>query len=185
MLGALPKTLTVAGQEYAIRSDFRDVLNIISAFNDPELEPREKLFCCLYILYVDFEMIPDRDYESAYKQALWFVDCGRGDTQRNAPRTLDWEQDEVIIFPAVNKVAGFETRAVDYLHWWTFMGYFMEIGEGVFSNVLHIRGKKARGKKLDKWEQDFWTANKDICQLQVRLSKEEQAAKDKLNALLG
>lgn len=185
MLGALPKSLSVAGREYAIRSDFRDVLNIISAFNDPELEPREKLFCCLYILYVDFETMPDRDYESAYKQALWFMDCGRGASQKNAPHTLDWEQDEIIIFPAVNKVAGFETRAVDYLHWWTFMGYFMEIGEGVLSNVLHIRGKKAKGKKLEKWEREFWMANADICKLQTRLTAEEQATKDRLNALLG
>ena len=61
----------------------------------------------------------------------------------------------------------------------------MEIQEGVFSHVLSLRQKKASGKKLEKWERDFWNANKDICELKTKLTAEEQAAKDRLNALLG
>ena len=98
---------------------------------------------------------------------------------------MDWEQDEAIMFPAINKVAGFETRSAEYIHWWTFMGYYMEISEGVFSNVLNLRMKKAKGKKLEKWEREFWNSNRDICTLKTKLSSEEQAEKDRINALLG
>lgn len=97
---------------------------------------------------------------------------------------MDWEQDEAILFPALNKTAGFEIRTAEYLHWWTFLGYYMEISEGVFSSVLHIRMKKAKRKKLDKWEREYWTANKDICELTAKLSEAEQQKKDRLNAML-
>ena len=55
--------------------------------------------------------------------------------------------DEAIIFPANNKAAGCEVRAVLYLHWWTFLGYFGEIVEGLFSTIMSIRHKRAEGKK--------------------------------------
>ena len=49
---------------------------------------------------------------------------------------MDWDQDAPLIVPAINKVLGGEVRAMPYLHWWTFVGAYMEIGEGVFSSVL-------------------------------------------------
>lgn len=185
MIGELPKSLSINGVDYAIRSDFRDVLKIVCAFNDPELENEEKIYVCLFILYEDFNSIPESDYEAAFKAALDFIDAGASHGDKKQPRTMDWEQDENIMFPAINKVAGFETRTAEYVHWWTFIGYFMEISEGVFSHVLSLRGKKVKKKKLEKWEREYWQANKDICELKTKLTAEEQAAKDKLNAMLG
>lgn len=184
MIGRLPTSVTVAGKEYAIRTDFRDVLNVIAAYGDPELEDKEKVYVCLCVLYEDFDSIPPEDYEAAYREAIKFIDCGMYTDDKPSVKTMDWVQDEPIMFPAINKVAGCEVRTLEYLHWWTFMGYFMEINEGIFSHVLSIRHKKAKGKKLEKWERDFWQANKDICVLRQKLSEEEQAAKDRLNALL-
>jgi len=188
MIGELPRTVCVHGVEYDVRTDFRDILKIVTAFSDPELEDDEKVYICLFIFYEDFDAIPRRDYEEAFKEAIRFIDHNVEDGEedpRKSPRVMDWEQDEAIMFPAINKVAGFETRSADYVHWWTFMGYYMEISEGVFSNVLSIRLKKAKGKKLEKWEREFWTSNKGLCVLKTKLSAEEQAEKDRLNALLG
>lgn len=185
MIGDLPRSLTVNGTEYPIRTDFRDVLGILCAFSDPELEDEEKIYICLFILYEDFDSIPQADYEAAFRAALAFIDNGAEPTDRKSPRIMDWEQDAKLLFPAVNKVAGYETRSCDYLHWWTFLGYYMEISDGVFSHVLSLRSKRAKGKKLEKWELDYWSANKSICVLKPKLSAEEQAEKDRLNALLG
>ena len=88
---------------------------------------------------------------------------------------LDWQQDESIIFPAVNKVAGYETRAVDYLHWWSFLGMFNEIGEGLFATVVGIRLKRSKGKKLEKWEREFYNEHKSMICLRRQLSAEEKA----------
>ena len=68
---------------------------------------------------------------------------------------MDWEQDQRILFPAINAAAGYEVRSASYIHWWTFMGFFMEIKEGTFSQVVSLRQKRAKGKKLEKWEQDY------------------------------
>ena len=188
MIGELPQSLTVDGRAYAIRSDFRDVLKIVAAFGDPELEDKEKIYVCLFILYKDFDTIPKADYETAFKTAIAFIDHGSWedtkDQSKPSPRIMDWEQDESILFPAINKVAGFETRSAEYVHWWTFIGYYMEISEGVFSNVLALRLKKANGKKFEKWEREYWNANKGICTLRTKLSAEDREAKDRLNALL-
>ena len=185
MIGQLPRELEVNGRMYAIRTDFRDVLNILCAFSDPELEDGEKVYTCLYILFEDFDSIPDGDLEAAFTAALSFIDNGAKPEEKKFPRVMDWEQDENLLFPAINKVAGCEVRSAEYIHWWTFIGYYMEISEGVFSNVISLRMKKAKGKKLEKWEQEFWNANKGACVLAPKLTAEEQAAKDRLNALLG
>lgn len=185
MIGQLPKSLAVNGKEHAIRSDFRDVLNILVAIADPNLEDKEKVFVCLYVLYEDFGQIDHEDLQEAYKQAIWFIDGGTDPKDQKSPRVMDWEQDERLLFPAVNKVAGFETRAVEYLHWWTFLGYFMEIGDGTYSQILSMRSKKAKGKKLEKYERDFWNANRDLCALQPKLSDEEKEERERLNKLFG
>ncbi len=180
----LPTRLDVAGREYDIRTDFRDILRILTAFDDPELEANEKQYVCLYIFYVDFNSIPREAYEDAYKAAVRFIDNGiEGDGK--SPRTMDWEQDAAILFPAVNKAAGFETRSADYLHWWTFAGFFMEIKDSTYATILSLRQKKVKGKKLEKWEREFWRTNAGICRLRTKLTAEEQAEKDRLNALLG
>lgn len=59
----------------------------------------------------------------------------------------------------------------------------MEIGESLFSNIVHIRMKKAKGKKLDKWEQEFYKENKsliDFKEKKEQRSEEEKSAIDEL-----
>lgn len=186
MIGELPKSLTVGGVEYPIETDFRNILVFFSACNDPELGSAQKMEILLRRLYRDgYDKIPQENLEEAMEQAKWFVDCGREQDERRPPRKLmDWEQDEAIVFPAINKVASCETRSVPYIHWWTFAGYFMEIQEGTFSTVLGIRQKKSQGKRLDKWEMEFYRNNKKICDLKKRYTEEEQEEIDEWKRLL-
>ena len=95
-----------------------------------------------------------------------------------------WQKDEQIIFSAVNKVAGTETRSLDYLHWWTFLGYFNEVGEGTFSFVVGIRNKLNRGKKLEKYEKDFLAHNKELVKLERPKTKEELEQEAEYRALM-
>lgn len=181
MIGSLPAGLEIDGKNYAIRTDFRVALTILQAFNDTELNDQEKMTVMLYSLY---EELPE-NMEEATKKAVWFIDGGQEYGSSNEKRVMDWEQDEQIIFSAVNKVAGYETRAKEYIHWWTFLGFFSEIGEGLFSTVVNIRKKKNRGKKLDKSEEEFFKRNRSMVQLKKRLSAKEQAELESVNRLLG
>ena len=94
--------------------------------------------------------MPRGDLQAAFDAAVAFIDHGSVNDGRPSPRTMDWTQDANLIFPAVNKVAGLEVRGVEYMHWWTFMGYFMEIKDTTYAAILGLRGKKAKGKKLEK-----------------------------------
>lgn len=187
MIGGLPETLNVGGQEYGIATDYRDILTIMEAYNDPELSKNESCIVMLKFLYDDFGSIPVECQQEAAEKAIWFLDCGQIDDDKKASKKLiDWEQDQPILFPAINKVAGKEVRSVRYMHWWTFMGFFMEInGDGLFSQVLAIRQKRAKGKKLEKGEQDFYRNNKSICEIKTRYTKEEQDEIDYWNKMLG
>ena len=176
MIGLLPDSLIVAGKRYAIRSDFRNFLRIIEVFNDPELTNEEKVYVFLKRVYVEFDSIPNQHYEEAYKRAAEFMEWQKEEKKHN-PRLYDWVKDEQLIFPAVNKAAGMEIRALPYLHWWTFLGYFQSIdSESLWGTVLSIRQKRAKGKKLEKWEREFYNNNRELCQItrtEVRKSAED------------
>lgn len=180
----LPTSLNISGVEYDIRSDFRAILDILTYFSDPTYETDEQWEICLDILYVDYEHMPYEHKQEAAQKASEFISCGMKESKRPQPRLMDWEQDAPIIIPAVNRVLGYECRAVEYMHWWTFIGAYMEIGESLFSNVVGIRSKKKKGKKLEKYEKDFYNENKEIIDLKIKHTAEEEATINRLNALL-
>lgn len=182
----LPTSLNISGVDFSIRTDFRAIIDILIAMNDPELDEQAKAVVMLQILFEDWQNIPPEHLSEACQKACEFIDCGQKDENPNKPkpRLIDWEQDGGMIIPAVNKVIHSEVRAVPYMHWWTFFGYFMEVGESLFSTVLGIRSKKVHRERLDKWEKKFYCDNKDIIDIKTRLSDEEQAYKDALNEML-
>lgn len=186
----LPVSLNVGGHFWKIRADFRAILDILTAFSDPDMEIDEKWYVCLYILYEDFEQMPESLYEEASKKAVEFIDAGvPKDNDRNKPTLMNWEQDAPIIIPAVNKVLGYECRSKDFVHWWTFTGAYMEIGDSLFSNVIGIRQKTSSGKKLETYEKEFVRNNKHLVTLQKKLTEEEaeeeKKRQDAVKALLG
>jgi len=160
----LPTTITIQDTIYTIQNngDYRMVLDCFQVLNDIELSDNERILAFLLIFYEDFndiESVLSLDQETIkalVDNAFLFFNCG----QKHSPaetnyKTIDWEDDEQLISAAVNKVAGKEVRAESYIHWWTFMGYFSAIGDGALATVVGIRSKIAKGKKLEKYEQEF------------------------------
>ena len=163
----LPTSLNVGGVDYEIRSDFRAVLDVLAAMNDPELDEGTRTLVMLMIIYPGWESIPAEHLGEAAKAACGFIDNAAvfGEAHadsRRTPKLYDWERDAGLIIPAVNGAAHTEVRALPYLHWWTFLGYFMEIGESLFTTVLGIRQKRARGRKLERSEQEFVRDNPSL-----------------------
>ena len=158
----LPTSVVVDGKEYNIRcaGDYRMVLDCFSALNDIEMGEDYRILASLIIFYEDFNDIDDfpddKDImRSLAEEMMLFFNCGTKEDKRNDPKLIDWEKDSNIIVAAVNNVAGKEVRAEKYLHWWTFVGYYMSIGESVLSTVVGIRNKIIRNKKLEKWEKEY------------------------------
>lgn len=185
MIFDLPTTLTVNGREEPIRWEYTAILDAISAMNDPELKKEEKALACLYIIYENFDRFVKDDYAPAFEAAFAFINNGLDDEERReSVRMIDFEQDYKLMVAAINRVSGKEIRTDDEIHWWTFLSWFMEIGECTYSTVLAIRRKKHEGKNLEKWEQEFYFKNKRMVDIQPRLTEEEKENERRLNALL-
>ena len=176
----LPRTLLVGGEEKPINCDFRDIILICNAFNDPELTSSEKTQVMLNNLYVD-DWWEFSNIEEAIKQAIWFIDWGKEYSEKeNGPRLMDWEQDYNLIVSAVNlKVNAVDVRELPFMHWWTFLGYFSDRGECQFSTITSIREKLNKGKKLEKWEKEVLRDNRE------QIILKNKAAQDFENELWG
>lgn len=169
MILDLPKSLSVDEIERDINCDFRDVIEILIAYSDIELTPQEKTIILLHNLYVDnFEEF--NNIEEAIQKAIWFVDWGKeeNNTNENSPHLIDWEQDYNMIVSAVNQKIHSEVREKEFLHWWTFLGYFSERGECQYSTVVSIRDKLSKGRKLEKWEKEILRENRDLITLKTK-----------------
>lgn len=168
----LPESLSVDGKDYRIRTDFRDIITVLESMTDPELDDNARLMVFFGILFLD--PVPTQDLQEAYEKGVEFINAGIEDDGKPAPTLMDWEQDAPLIIPAINKVAGAEIRALPHVHWWTFMGYYMEIGESTFSNVINIRQKKRKGKKLEDYEREYYRENRKLIDLKPKLTEEEK-----------
>ena len=172
---SLPTTVPVRGQERAIRSDFRAVLDALAALMDTELPESARSAAFLAIMYPDWQSLPDAN--AALAAALQFVNRGEPvpENQPERPRLVHWNKDAQLIAPAVDKVLGYSCRACAYLHWWDFIGAFYNIsGDCLFAQVVNIRNKRAKGKKLDKAEQEFARDNADLIGPTTELRPEEE-----------
>lgn len=181
----LPTSLSLGGVDFKIRTDYRAILDILTAFADPELDNEDKWKVALTIFYEDSELIDPDILEEACNKMVEFIDMGERKSERKHNLNLmDWEQDANLIIPAVNRVIGEEIRFMEYMHWWTFLGAYMEIGECAFATVVSIRHKKAKWKKLEKWEREYYNENKEVVDLKRKLSDEERAEEEAERQLL-
>lgn len=169
----LPTSLTIGGVGFPIRYGWRAVVDVLRACADPELDEETKAVVMLQIIYPGWKNIPEECAQEAIEKACGFIDCGQRDDGKPKPKMIDWDQDAAIIIPEVNKVSGREVRLDPNIHWWTFFGWFMGIGEGILSNVLHIRQKLRKGEKLEKWEREYYNENKSMCDLDRPHTAEE------------
>ena len=176
----LPKSTIVNGTEYEIRSDYRAVLDVLMILDDIELTDEERGALAMEVFYPAFTVdMPPSDYEKASEYLIWFV--SGGDLQGSKPKRklADWQQDFPIIVNPVNRVLGYEIRDVEYLHWWTFLAAYYEIGDCLFAQVVAIRNKKSKHKKLEKWEREFYNENRELVDFKQKETDAEKLIFDK------
>ena len=181
-LWQLPRSAVFDGKTYAIHADYRDVLEIFSYLQDPDLPESFRWIIALALFYE--EPIPESSTEEAAQYLSWFIRCGQDEPKTPSHKLLDWEQDAAEIIADVNRVAGQEIRSLPFLHWWTFLSWFHAIGEGQLSNLVSIRDKLSRGKKLEGWEKEFYQRNRQRVDLRKKYSASELAEQERLKKLL-
>lgn len=193
----LPTTVEVGGRELPIRSDYRAALDMIQIMGDPEIDDQERTLLLFEVFFDTWEEqvgadgdgnpvtvehgwweIDQEDYQEALERAFWFVGEGKKGDRRRRPKLMDWEQDFPLIVSPVNRVLGFECREVPYLHWWSFLAAYREIGDCLFAQVVGVRKKRSKGKKLDKSDRAFAEENADLVNFRVAPTAQEESVFD-------
>ena len=177
MMWDLPIAVEINGKSHPIRNkcDYRVVLDVICALNDNELTDEEKVKCALFIFYEDISTIDD--FETAIKEMFRIINGGEEQEENQEQKTqlMDWEHDFSQLAPPISRVLGYDVRTPDkYTHWYSFLGGYMEIGECTFSTIVSIRSKRAKGKKLDKWEEEYIREHRKMVELPRKLTAEEE-----------
>lgn len=175
----LPTTVSFGDETHEIRYDFRVILEIITMLSDKELDGADKTEALLDMFYLNPDEITD--VQGAVNACFEFIENTKR-KKTKSPRLMDWEQDFEYIIAPVNRVLGFESRAVEYdaekntggVHWWTFLAAYMEIGgDCLYSQIVSIREKQARRKKLEKYERDWLRRNGDLVRLRTDYTSAE------------
>lgn len=138
------------------------VLDCFNALNDIEMSKDYRIATAVVIFYEDCNSIDDicnvfgDNYVTAVEKMFCFFNTNQSNVGTKCNfRLIDWDNDSQIICAAVNSVAHTEIRSLEYVHWFTFMGWYMSVGESVLATVVEIRNKIVTGKKLEKYEQKF------------------------------
>lgn len=180
-LWQLPVKTVIGGKTYDLRADFRNILEIFGVLEDPALPEVLRWRIAVGLFYE--QKIPREELQKAMEYLALFL-RGGGDEGKPGPKLLDWQQDADAIIAGVNQAAGQEVRALEFVHWWTFLSWFHAIGQGQLSTIVSIRDKLRRGKKLDNWEKEFYRENRQRIDLKPRLTPQELEEKERLKAML-
>lgn len=182
----LPTCFEIEEELFEIRDkgDYRIVLSCFNIICNVNLSDYEKSLACLVLFYSSFgdgEEAIENAINCSCKQELldkmyWFFDCGNSYDKSDRPthKLVDWDKDSLLICSAINRVAGKDVRSEEYIHWWTFIGYYMEVGECALSQILGIRSKIANGVKLEKHEQKFKNDNPQYFDMDYRTEEDKK-----------
>ena len=97
------------------------------------------------------------------------------ENNENKPSLMNWQQDFQNIAAPVSRILGYSVRNPDnYTHWYDFIGAYQEIGDCYWANVISIRLKRNKGKKLEKWEQEFYREHRKDIEIQENLTEDEK-----------
>lgn len=174
----LPTSTVINGREYALRTDYRAILDVLEVMNDQTVTDEDRTLITLTIFYEGFERMPFGDFQEAIDYMKWFINGGAENRKGSGLKLMNWQQDFKLIASPINHILGYEVRAAEYVHWWTFLAAYTEIGDCTFAQVVSIRKKRAQGKKLDKQEQQFYRDNVDLIEIRAQETDEEKALFD-------
>ena len=179
----LPTSIEIDGEKCQINTDFRDILEIFNVLSNPNLLEVEKVSIALDLFYSDecYKI----NIEKAIKEMFHFISQNDEDDTKNQKEEkplYDWDQDYNIIIAPINRTLGYDVRGKEYVHWWTFLSAFMEIGECTFSTYVGIRDKLNKNKKLEKYEERILRENKDKVLLKKKVDDTTQAL---MNEIMG
>jgi hypothetical protein len=184
LIDGLPTAIQIGDKVHEINADYQTGLRIVTAFEDNELTAYEKCAVLITLLYKE----SPADFETAIKKGVLFLDCGEGKKEEgigDGIRKYSFIHDSKYIFSGVDRVLHGRLSTGKFVHWWEFVMAFMELPEDcMMSRIIYLRTQYAKNK-LTREERQQYNEMRDIVELPLELTSEEEAVKDKFMKLIG
>ena len=194
LLDRPPNAVTICGQSYPIRSDYRYGILFEMLCLDTKLTNQEKSAQALQLMFPDVEHLPFEHPQEIVDAMLWFYHGGnrplnlhqigeRRKAERQADdrdshqesKIYDYDFDDELICAAFLQQYGIDLIDIRHLHWWKYRALFAGLTEDTkFMKVLGYRTAKITSK-MSAAEKKALRKMKDIYALPVPLDEAEKA----------
>lgn len=174
LIDELPKTVTIGGAEYEIKSDFRTSLLFEMLMDDNTVPDEDKGLQALRLYY---PVIPHKQNEvtEAIDKILWFYRCGKepneymrkkqekqAESGQRQSKIYDVNYDDDYIYAAFIQQYGINLNYVEYMHWWEYRALFKALtNETEFVKIMEYRGMDI-SKDLTQEQKSFYKKMKAI-----------------------
>lgn len=177
LIDKFPTKIKVGNEILDVNSDFRNCLIIILAFEDEELTTYDKYEIMLARLFGKPISYFKNNLEEAINQAIKFLDCNEK-YEVTKKRTYSFKKDSKYIYSAINLTQKIDLNTIEYLHWWKFCIFFLDMDpNSTMSNIIYYRNKKNEGK-LTPDERKFYLQNYKLFSLEVEEDDETEQEDD-------
>ena len=109
----LPTQAALGGGIYAIRTDYRDILELLRWLGgqaDPALDQAERWYVAMGLFYPEFDAMTQDVWPEATRFLAEFLATGRREEPRPGPALMDWQQDAPLIAAGIGRAAGQDVR---------------------------------------------------------------------------
>lgn len=174
LLNKLPDCLEIDGQEYPIKTNFREWIKFEMVMMNQESSNEDRLAVIVEIL----KTIP-KDINKTIEQLVLFYQCG-GAKQKskgsiNTKKVYDYEYDQFLIYTAFLQYYKIDLNSTDYMHWWTFRQMFLELpDESKIKKVMMYRTIRIN-QKMSKEQRQFYGEMKVLYALPDNRTEKQKA----------
>ncbi|MGN1203156.1 MAG: bacteriophage Gp15 family protein [Eubacterium sp.] len=168
---SVPESLTIAGTEYRINTDFRVWLKFEILLSD-EVEDSNVTLLGIKKLIFKSKIPPDRADEETTEQILWFYRCGKPEQKggKSSKKIFDYDYDDGYICAAFMEQYHIDLNKAD-LHWWKFHAFILSLSENTeFVKIMGYRAIEINSK-MSAAQKAFYQKMKKHYKLPVK--KEE------------
>lgn len=169
---SVPESLTIAGTEYEINTDFRIWLKFEMLLSD-EVEGSKATLLDIKKLIFMSKIPSDRADEETTEQILWFYRCGKPEQQGggSSKKIFDYDYDDGYICAAFMEQYHIDLNKAN-MHWWKFHALMLSLSENTeFVKILGYRAIEINSK-MSAAQKAFYQKMKKHYKLPVK--KEEQ-----------
>lgn len=197
LIEGLPKTVTVNGSPFSLKTNFYIGIIFTELMTDSKITPYEKVIRAIDLWYQEKPPMESYDQiKEAFDKIMWFYTMGENEEEstsnsrvrvRNRPtRILDYEADQAYIVSAFQQQYGIDLT-VENIHWWRFKMLFNGLTEKTkMVKIMQYRAMEIDPKMPEK-QRKFYQEMKILYALPDKRTEEEKERdfQEQLNIALG